>query len=90
MLDPVIKSKQYITAVEKGTRRVHFDRKDMPVLNAIAENWSDVKPFKGLKIAVCLHITTETAILVEAIANGGAQVLVIPSNPLSTQDDVVS
>ena len=68
---------------ELGRRRVDFDAKDMPVLEAIRAEWQETKPFEGLKVGVCLHTTTETAVLIEALVEAGADVLSIPSNPLS-------
>ena len=60
----------------------------MPVLKKISDEFADTKPFEGLKIGACLHITNETMGLVYALRAGGAQVYLCASNPLSTQDDV--
>ena len=62
----------------------------MPVLAAIRERFNKEKPFKGLRIGACLHVTTETANLVLALTAGGADVALCASNPLSTQDDVAA
>jgi adenosylhomocysteinase len=62
----------------------------MPVLNLIKERFSSEKPLKGLKVSVCAHVTSETANLASALATGGAECLIIASNPLSTQDDVAA
>ena len=62
----------------------------MPVLKSIAERFKKEKPLKGLKLAACLHVTTETANLMETLRDGGAQAYLCASNPLSTQDDVAA
>jgi len=62
----------------------------MPVLGAIRDRFSKEKPFKGLRVGACLHVTTETANLVLALTAGGAEVAICASNPLSTQDDVAA
>jgi len=62
----------------------------MPVLKLIKDRFSKEKPLKGLKIACCLHVTTETAVLGDVLKSGGAEVYVCASNPLSTQDDVAA
>jgi adenosylhomocysteinase len=62
----------------------------MPVLNLIKQRFLKEKPLKGLKVAACLHVTTETGVLAEVLKAGGAEVFVCASNPLSTQDDVAA
>jgi adenosylhomocysteinase len=62
----------------------------MPVLRRIRERWARTRPLAGLRIAACLHVTTETANLMRTLVTGGAQVRVCASNPLSTQDDVAA
>ena len=79
-----------LSLAEQGKRRLDFDRKEMPVLSRIKEDWSQSRPLSGKKISCCLHITTETALLMETLDAGGAEVRLCPSNPLSTQDDVVA
>lgn len=79
-----------IKLAKKGALRIEWARKSMPVLVAIAERFNKEKPLKGLKVAACLHVTTETAILSEALKAGGAQIYLCASNPLSTQDDVAA
>jgi len=74
----------------KGALRIEWARKNMPVLVAIAERFGREKPLKGLKVAACLHVTTETAVLAEVLKAGGAQIHLCASNPLSTQDDVAA
>jgi len=79
-----------ISLAKKGSLRIEWARNNMPVLNLIAERFRKQRPLKGLKIACCLHVTTETAALSEALKIGGAKVVVCASNPLSTQDDVAA
>lgn len=79
-----------INLTKKGTSRIEWAAKDMPVLNLICERFKKEKPLKGLKIACCLHVTTETAVLMQTLKFGAAEVSLCASNPLSTQDDVAS
>ena len=73
-----------------GRDRVEWAYKDMPVLQEINKTLSKTKPFKKINISACLHVTTETANLLIALKNGGANVSCCASNPLSTQDDVAA
>ena len=73
-----------------GKRRIEWAEREMPVLRLIRERFSDEKPFSGLRLAACAHVTTETANLVLTLLAGGAETVVIASNPLSTQDDVAA
>jgi adenosylhomocysteinase len=73
-----------------GGNRVEWAAQGMPVLNAIKDRFSRDKPLKGVRIAACLHVTTETAVLMQALKAGGAIVHLCASNPLSTQDDVAA
>ena len=70
--------------------RIEWASKNMPVLSLIKQRFSKEKPLQGLKIACCLHVTTETAVLGEVLKAGGAAVYICASNPLSTQDDVAA
>ena len=79
-----------INLADKGRLRVEWARRDMPVLNAIRERFEREKPLAGLRIAACLHVTTETGVLAATLKAGGAKVHVCASNPLSTQDDVAA
>jgi adenosylhomocysteinase len=79
-----------INLADKGRLRVEWARRDMPVLSAIRERFEREKPLSGLRLAACLHVTTETAVLAATLKAGGAQVHVCASNPLSTQDDVAA
>ena len=69
--------------------KIKWTREHMPVVEKIRQDFLGKKPFLGLKIGACLHLTKETAILLMAIQDGGAEVFACASNPLSTQDDVV-
>ena len=73
-----------------GRDRVEWAYQDMPVLQEINKDLSKRKPFKGINVAACLHVTTETANLLITLKNGGANVSACASNPLSTQDDVAA
>jgi len=79
-----------IKLAKKGALRIEWARNNMPVLRLIAQRFQKEKPLKGLKIAACLHVTTETGVLMEALKAGGAESVVCASNPLSTQDDVAA
>lgn len=75
---------------ESGKLRVEWAAQEMPVLAQIKERFRKEKPLKGIKIAACLHVTTETANLAITLKEGGAQVALCASNPLSTQDDAAA
>lgn len=79
-----------INLAPKGKLRIEWAERQMPVLRLIRERFAKEKPLKGLKVAACLHVTSETANLAWALKEGGAEVAVCASNPLSTQDDVAS
>ncbi len=79
-----------IALAEKGKKRILWADHDMPVLAKIRERWAREKPLKGLRMAACLHVTAETANLVRTLKDGGADLLLVASNPLSTQDDVAA
>lgn len=74
----------------KGKLRIEWAYQDMPVLAQIRSRFEKEKPLKGQRIAACLHVTTETAMLMETLKAGGAEVSLCASNPLSTQDDVAA
>ncbi len=75
---------------EAGRNRIEWAAREMPVIKLIAERFKKQQPLKGVKIAACLHITTETANLALALKAGGADAIFCASNPLSTQDDVAA
>jgi adenosylhomocysteinase len=73
-----------------GRKRILWAGQDMPVLQKVKERFQKQKPLRGLRFSACLHVTAETANLVQALKAGGADVLLCASNPLSTQDDVAA
>jgi adenosylhomocysteinase len=75
---------------DKGRLRVEWAAKSMPVLQHIQKRFEREKPLRGLRLAACLHVTTETASLMETLKSGGAELGLCASNPLSTQDDVAA
>jgi adenosylhomocysteinase len=75
---------------EAGKLRIEWAANSMPVLKKITEKFSREKPLKGIRIAACLHVTSETANLMIALKAGGAEVRLAASNPLSTQDEVAA
>ncbi|MBW2579502.1 MAG: adenosylhomocysteinase [Deltaproteobacteria bacterium] len=79
-----------LSLAEMGGNRVEWAAQGMPVLNAIKDTFAREKPLKSVRIAACLHVTTETAVLMQALKAGGAIVHLCASNPLSTQDDVAA
>ncbi|MCH7764998.1 MAG: adenosylhomocysteinase [Acidobacteria bacterium] len=72
---------------ERGKVRIEWAAEQMPVLNLIRQRFLKEKPLKGARIAACLHVTTETSNLMTTLRDGGAEVVLCASNPLSTQDD---
>src|SRR5574338_731939 len=79
-----------INQAEGGRRRMDWAELEMPVLRQIRERFSKEKPLKGLRVSACLHVTTETANLMRTLQEGGADIVLPASNPLSTQDDVAA
>ncbi len=79
-----------IGLAKKGKLRIEWAAQEMPVLKSITERFSKEKPLKGIRVVACLHVTTETASLMETLKAGGAEVALCASNPLSTQDDVAA
>ncbi|UCB53060.1 MAG: adenosylhomocysteinase [Candidatus Zixiibacteriota bacterium] len=79
-----------IKLAKLGKLRIEWAERNMPVLRLIRDRFKRVKPLKGVRISACLHVTTETANLVDTLVAGGAKVAVCASNPLSTQDDVAA
>ncbi|MEA2579828.1 MAG: adenosylhomocysteinase [Actinomycetota bacterium] len=78
------------TLAGAGRDRIEWAAAEMPVLKLIRERFEKEKPLAGIRMAACLHVTTETANLMETLAAGGAEVALCASNPLSTQDDVAA
>jgi adenosylhomocysteinase len=79
-----------IKLADKGKLRIEWANQSMPVLNLIKQRFQKEKPLKGVRLAACLHVTTETASLMQTLKAGGAEVVLCASNPLSTQDDVAA
>ena len=75
---------------EAGKRRIEWAEREMSVLRLIRERFAAEKPLEGVRLVACAHVTTETANLVRTLQAGGAESLLIASNPLSTQDDVAA
>ena len=75
---------------ELGRQRIVWAERDMPVLRAIRERFETEKPLAGLRMSACLHVTAETANLARTLVAGGADLVLVASNPLSTQDDVAA
>lgn len=79
-----------ISLAPQGKRRIDWAEREMPVLRLIRERFAAEQPLRGVRLVACAHITTETANLARALQAGGAESLLIASNPLSTQDDVAA
>ncbi|WEU41048.1 MAG: adenosylhomocysteinase [Candidatus Odinarchaeum yellowstonii] len=75
---------------DKGKLTIEWTERHMPVLNLIKKRFQEDKPLKGYRVAACLHVTKETAVLMKALKAAGAEVALCASNPLSTQDDVAA
>ncbi len=75
---------------EGGRRRIDWAEREMPVLRQIRERFAKERPLQGVRIGACLHVTTETANLAKTLQAGGADMVLVASNPLSTQDDVAA
>ncbi|MCD6287323.1 MAG: adenosylhomocysteinase [Anaerolineae bacterium] len=73
-----------------GRLRMEWAEREMPVVRGITERLEKEKPFKGIRMSACLHVTTETGNLARALVAGGADLVLVASNPLSTQDDVAA
>ena len=73
-----------------GKQRIDWANRFMPVLDSIRDRFQNERPLEGLRVAACLHVTTETANLMKTLKAGGAETVVCASNPLSTQDDVAA
>jgi adenosylhomocysteinase len=75
---------------EVGDRRIQYSERSMPLLTALTRRFTVERPFDGMTVAACLHVTRETAVLVRMLRAGGARVALAASNPLSTQDDIAA
>src|ERR1044071_525740 len=79
-----------INLAADGKKRIEWAEREMPVLRLIREKFAAKKPLEGIRVVACAHVTTETANLVRTLQAGGAESILIASNPLSTQDDVAA
>lgn len=79
-----------LNLAEGGRRRIEWAEREMPVLRLIRERFAKERPLQGVRVSGCLHVTTETANLMATLQDGGADVVLTASNPLSTQDDVAA
>ena len=79
-----------LSLADAGKRRIEWAFQSMPVLQSIRKQFIKAQPLKDIRVAACLHVTTETANLMVTLRDGGANIVLCASNPLSTQDDVAS
>ncbi len=79
-----------LALADLGKRRIEWAFQSMPVLQSIRKQFIKAQPLKDIRVAACLHVTTETANLMVTLRDGGANIVLCASNPLSTQDDVAS
>src|SRR5215471_3562314 len=79
-----------IELADLGKRRIEWANQSMPVLQSIRKDFIKSQPLKGIRVSACLHVTTETANLAITLRDGGADLVLCASNPLSTQDDVAA
>src|SRR3989440_6382126 len=77
-----------LSLADRGRQRIAWAARHMPVLSRLQAEFAAERPFQGRRIAASLHITTETAVLLQALRAGGAEIALCASNPLSTHDDV--
>jgi adenosylhomocysteinase len=79
-----------LNMAEGGRRRMDWAAREMPVLAILEERFRRERPFEGIRMSCCMHVTTETANLMRTMQAGGADIVLTASNPLSTQDDVAA
>ena len=79
-----------LNLADMGRNRINWAENEMPVLRLIRERFEKERPLAGLRVSACLHVTSETANLMRTLSAGGADVVLVASNPLSTQDDVAA
>jgi len=79
-----------LSLAKKGALRIEWAAQEMPVLKLIKDRFTRTRPLKGMRVCACLHVTTETAMLMETLKAGGAEIALCASNPLSTQDDAAA
>lgn len=79
-----------LNLAEGGRRRMDWAAREMPVLSSLEERFRKERPFEGIRMSCCMHVTTETGNLLRTMQAGGADIVITASNPLSTQDDVAA
>src|SRR5215467_11702276 len=79
-----------LSLAQAGKLKIEWAEQSMPVLRQVRERFSKEQPLRGARLGACLHVTTETAVLMMTLKAGGAQVSLCASNPLSTQDDTAA
>src|SRR5262250_708450 len=79
-----------LSLAQAGKLKIEWAEQSMPVLRQVRERFSKEQPLRGARLGACLHVTTETAVLMMTLKAGGAQVALCASNPLSTQDDTAA
>jgi adenosylhomocysteinase len=79
-----------LALAENGKRKIEWANQQMPVLQLIRKRFIKEQPLKGIRLSACLHVTSETANLAITLRDGGAEVVLCASNPLSTQDEVAA
>jgi adenosylhomocysteinase len=79
-----------LSLADQGRKRMDWAEQEMPVLRQLLQRFEKERPLQGVKLSACLHVTSETGNLMRALAIGGADVVLVASNPLSTQDDVAA
>lgn len=87
---PVVNEVKSVNLSKAGRERIEWARREMPVISLLMDEFRKEKPLKGVKLTSCLHVTSETANLMLALKEAGADVTLCASNPLSTQDDVAA
>src|SRR5262245_14467076 len=87
MIDHDVKD---LSLADVGKLKIEWAEQSMPVLRQVRERFTKEQPLKGIRLGACLHVTTETAVLMITLKAGGAQVSLCASNPLSTQDDTAA
>src|SRR5713101_8791622 len=89
-VDRIVGDVKELSLAEKGKRKIEWANQQMPVLQLIRKQFIKEQPLKDVRIAACLHVTSETANLAITLRDGGADVVLCASNPLSTQDEVAA
>src|SRR5437867_11307997 len=79
-----------LTLAPEGRLKIEWAEQSMPVLRQVRERFTQQQPLKGIRLGACLHVTTETAVLMLTLKAGGAQLALCASNPLATQDDTAA